>query len=96
MEKFFKFVETLIIILLILIGIWATIYNFYMTWFRPSDYQKQLVNRVNDWQPFANFYRSYYASWHWLWAMRLGSLFFVLVIGFLLGGTLLHFLGLIP
>ena len=91
-----KIVPIIILLIFILTSIGAVIYTFYMSWFRPSDYMKQSVKGVTDGQPFANFYRSYYASSRWLWTMRLVSLFFMLVIGFLIGGTLLHFLGVIP
>ena len=91
-----KIIPIISVFIFMLIAIGLAVYTFYMAWFRPSDFLKQSVKSVSDRQPFANFYRSYYASWKWLWAMRLGALFSVLVIGFLIGGTLLHFLGVIP
>ncbi len=96
MEKFFKLIETLIVLLLIPLSTWAVIRLFYMTWFRPSDYLKLSVNGVRDWCPFANYFRAYYATSKWLWTNRLASLLFVSVLVFLMGGTLLHFLGVIP
>jgi len=89
-----KIIFVTIVLLIALIPIGVVIYTFYMTWFRPSDYLKQSSKMIGDSWPFADYYRSVYASSTYLWTMRLGSLFFGLVIGFLIVITLLHFLGL--
>jgi hypothetical protein len=96
MQNFLNFIEALFFLISFIGAPIAVIYTFYMTWFRPSDFQEQLPKRIKGRGPIADYFREWYASSVWLWINRLASLFFVLVIGFLIGGALLHFLGVIP
>jgi hypothetical protein len=89
MKKLFDFFD-------VIVPIGAITYIFYMTWFRPSYFREQLPKRIKGRGPIVDYFREWYASSEWLWINRLVSLFFVLVIGFLIGGVLLHFLGVIP
>ena len=71
----------ILITFLILGSIWAIVYNFYMSWFRPSAFLDRASKGVKDWWPFADFFRSYYGSPWWLWITRIWATFFL---GFLI------------
>ncbi len=77
-------------------GICALTYTFYMSWFRPAKFLKRSVKAVKDYWPFAQYFRSYYASSTWLWLMRIGSTFFLLVILFIAYNVILSLLNKIP
>lgn len=64
-------------------SIWAIIYNFYMAWFKPYKFLEKASMGVKEWWPFAQYFRSYYASSKWLWITRISASFFLLVIIFL-------------
>jgi hypothetical protein len=73
-----------IFVTLVFIGaIWAVIYNFYMAWFRSSEFLENSVRWVKDWWPFAGYFRSYYSSSKWLWITRIGTTVFMLAIIFM-------------
>jgi hypothetical protein len=63
-------------------SIWALIYNFYMSWFRSSDFLEKAIKGVKDWWPFANYFRSYYGSSKWLWITRISTTSCLLIILF--------------
>ncbi len=74
---------TIIIVLLLIGAIWAILYNFYMSWFKPSAFLEGAANAVKDWWPFASYFRNFYASSKWLWITRIWATFFLLGILFL-------------
>jgi len=76
-------INTIFIFLVFVGPIWAMVYNFYMSWFEPSKFLERATKGVKDWWPFAEYFRSYYASSKWLWITRISSAFLLLVIIFL-------------
>jgi len=73
----------ILVAFLILAILWGIIRTFYMSWFRPSQYLESTKKGVQDWWPFADYFRSYYGSSRWLWPNRIASAIFVFLILYL-------------
>jgi hypothetical protein len=87
---------TIFTTLLILGAIWATIYNFYMSWFNPLVFLERSTKGVKDWWPFATYFKGYYGSSKWLWITRAWSTFILLGILFLAYKFMLHQINIGP
>lgn len=87
---------SIITILLVLGAIWATIYNFYMSWFNPLTFQEKSAKGVKGWWPFATYFRGYYASSKWLWITRIWSTFILSGILFLAYKFMLYQMNISP
>ena len=74
----------------------ALIYNLYGLWNMPEKHVKSLVDSVEDWWPFADFYRRWFASKAYLWLFRIGSALFLLIVMTILSLLVLGVMGLLP
>ncbi len=85
-------IETLIILLVLVGSIWAVTFNFYMAWFRPSEFLERAAKAVSNWWPFAGYFRSLYGSSKWLWTVRIASTLFMLFFIFIIFQVLISLL----
>ena len=72
-------IDNILTVFVTLIILFAPIYIFYMSWFRPSAYLEEAKKFVKDWWPFADFFRMMYGSSLWLWFNRIASTILVFV-----------------
>jgi len=91
-----NFIGTIFFTLLILCSIWAIIFNFYMSWFRPSTFLDRARKGVKDWWPFVDFFKWYYGSSWWLWPSRITSSIFLFVILYIVYRVILVRLSILP
>jgi len=71
-------------------------YTGYLAWFHPARFKEREVNRVKDWWPFANYFRSHHSSSEHLWAARILSVITLLIFLFFLVLTFLGIMGFFP
>lgn len=86
-----------IVVIIGLIGlITANGYAGYLAWFHPERFKEREVNRVKNWWPFANFFRSYHNSSELLWTVRIMSVIILLIFLFFAILTFLGIMGFFP
>jgi hypothetical protein len=84
------------IIIILIIGAIALVYNLYGLWITPEKHIKKLINSVKDWWPFASSYRRWFASKAYLWLFRIIYIIWLLIVIGILSLLILGVMGLFP
>jgi hypothetical protein len=82
--------------LILIIGIVATIsYYDYLIWLKPIKFKEDQIKNVKNWWPFANFFRRWFNTTLFLWAIRVVYTVVTLALIFVICVAVIKVLGLI-